>query len=126
MTRPGHVPITRMRFRGRGQTLNAMCTVFREHPGKGLTANEIAEHGGLHFRDVHQRLLDTPELFIRVPSQGDRNVRYRLSSAIASHSPEQVAAFIDEQTRIETRLVRIVVSTFVLIFVTAVTLSLER
>jgi hypothetical protein len=55
-----------------------------------------------------------------------RGVRYRLASAIAARSPEQVAAFIDEQTRIETRLVRIVVSTFLLIFVTALTLSIER
>jgi hypothetical protein len=114
-----------MRFRGRAGTLNAMCGVFLEHPGVGLTPNEIASYGSLGFRDVHQRLQDTPELFIRLPKQPDRNVRYRLASSLASRSPEEIAEFIAEQTRIETRIARIVISAFVLIFLTALTLSIE-
>jgi hypothetical protein len=126
MARPGHVPITRLRFYGRGATLRAMCQVFREHPGVGLSASEIAEHGKLGFRDVHQRLLDTPELFVRLPKRPDANVRYRLASALASESPEAVDRFIAEATRAETRIAAIVAAAFVAVFLTALTLSLSN
>lgn len=126
MARPGHVPITRLRFCGRVATLRAMCQVFREHPGVGLTASEIAEHGKLGFRDVHQRLLDTPELFVRLPKRPDANVRYRLVSVLASESPEAVDRFIAEATRAETRIAAIVAAAFVAVFLTALTLSLSN
>jgi hypothetical protein len=124
MTRPGHVPITRLRFVGRGPTLRAMCGVFREHPGVGLSASEIAEYGKLGFRDVHQRLLDTPELFVRLPKRPDTNVRYRLASGLASQTPEAIDRFIADETRAETRLAAIVAAAFVAVFLTALTLSL--
>ena len=126
MARPGHVPITRLRFRGRGPTLRAMCQVFREHPGVGLSASEIAEYGKLGFRDVHQRLADTPELFVRLPKRHDANVRYRLATALASRSPADVERFIESETRAETRVAAVVIAAFVAVFLTALTLSLSR
>ena len=124
MSRPGHVPITRLRFRGRGPTLRAMCKVFQDHPGVGLSATEVAEQGNLNFRDVHQRLADTPELFVRLPTQADRNVRYRLASALQSKSAAEVAGYIERQTRIESRIAAIVIASFALVFAVATTLSL--
>jgi hypothetical protein len=126
MTRPGHVPITRLRFRGRGPTLRSMCEVFRKNPGSGMSAAEVAERGDLDFRDVHQRLADTPELFVPLPRQADGNARYQLASAMAGKSPSEVAGYIEGQTRIESRIAAIVVATFVLVFVVAITLSLAR
>jgi len=101
-----------------------MCRVFRERPGVGLTASEIADSGDLEYRDVHQRLLDTPELFVRLPKRPDTNVRYRLVSSLAGRSAEQVDRFIEAETRAETRLAAIVVGAFVAVFFTALTLSL--
>ena len=75
MSRPGHVPITRLRFRGRGPTLRAMCKVFQDHPGVGLSATEVA-------------------------------------------------GYIERQTRIESRIAAIVIASFALVFVVAMTLSL--
>jgi hypothetical protein len=118
------VPITRLRFYGRQRSLAAICAVFREHPGVGLSASEVAEHAGLGFRDVHQRLADTPELFIRVPKRANTSVRYRLATALVGADPEEVGRVIADATRSEVRLAAVVVAGFVAVFVGALTLSL--
>jgi hypothetical protein len=125
MTRPGHVPITRMRFRGRGPTLRAMCAVFRTRPGVGLSAVEIAHEGKLDFRDVHQRLADTPELFVRLPRQADGNVKYRLASSLHALGAEDISRFIDRETRIESRIAAIILAVFALVISVTLALSLK-
>ena len=125
MTRPGHVPITRLRFRGRGGTLRAMCGVFRIRPGVGLSAAEIAEEGRLDFRDVHQRLLDTPELFVRLPRQADGNVKYRLASDLHGLGAEDIARLIARETRNESRIAGIVIAVFALVISITLALSLK-
>jgi len=124
MTRPGHVPITRMRFRGRGPTLRAMCAVFRSRPGIGLSAADIAHDGKLEFRDVHQRLADTPELFVRLPRQADGNVKYRLASGLHGLGAEEIARFIAHETRIESRIAGIILAALALVISITLTMSL--
>jgi hypothetical protein len=103
-----------------------MCEVFRQHPGESLTAADLAARGGIDFRDVHQRLLDTPELFVRLPKRPNTSPRYRLATALAGSSPAEIAAFIDAASRAESRTAAIVIAAFVLVFVIALSLSLLR
>jgi hypothetical protein len=109
MARPGSVPVTRLRFRGRTSTLRRMCHAFREHPSQSLTAAEVAEYTDIAFANVHQRLHETPELFVAVPKKKNTNSRFRLTTQLASMGEEETQVFIEEQSRIETWLaVRIV------------------
>jgi hypothetical protein len=116
MARPGSVPITRLRFRGRTGTLNALCRAFREHPRQALTANDLVDYTGLQFRDVYQRLTETPELFLMLRKKKvNTNARYRLRVAVERMSEEETRVFINEQTRAETRLAVGVVSAILVI-----------
>ncbi len=109
MARPGSVPITRLRFRGRTSTLSRMCRAFREHPSQSLTAAEVADSTDIAFANVHQRLSETPELFVAVPKKKNTNSRFRLTTQLASMNEEETQVYIEEQSRIETWLaVRIV------------------
>lgn len=110
MARPGSVPITRLRFRGRTSTLSRMCRAFREHPAQSLTAAEVAEYTDIAFANVHQRLRETPELFVAVPKKKNTNSRFRLTTQLASMGEEETLAFIAEQSRIETWLAVSIVS----------------
>lgn len=112
MARPASVPITRLRFRGRTETLNAICQVFREHPHVSLSATDVAEYAQRDFRDVHERLSETPELFVHLRKKRGESTRYRLTSDVEKMGVAETAAFIDEQVRVETRLVAVVVSIF--------------
>ena len=115
MARPGGVPITRLRFVGRTDVLKRMCRAFREHPNVSMTADEVAEHSRLPFREVYQRLTETPELFVRLirSKGGDPNSRYRLASALAAKDADGVASFIDKQRGIEARIAAIIVLGFI-------------
>lgn len=115
MARPGSVPITRLRFVGRGATLNKLCGAFREHPKQALTAIVLTEYTGLGFENVHQRLTETPELFIALPRKPDTTTRYRLTSPVERMDEAQTREFIDKQTRSEARLAMFVVSTILAI-----------
>jgi len=115
MARPGSVPITRLRFVGRGAVLNTLCRAFREHPKQALTAIALAEYTGLAFENVHQRLTETPELFIALPRKPDTTTRYRLTSPVERMDDAQTHDFIGKQTRSESRL-----ATFVVLLILAV------
>jgi hypothetical protein len=115
MARPASVPITRLRFRGHTGTLNAVCNVFRQHPDESLTAASVAEIGELDFRDVYLRLSETPELFVHLRKKKGQPTRYRLTSVVTKMTVAETAVFIDQQVRIETRLVVIVVAVFMML-----------
>ena len=110
MARPGSVPITRLRFVGRGATLNKLCRAFREHPRQSLTAIVLTEYTGLGFENVHQRLTETPELFIALPKRPDTTTRYRLTGPVERMDEAQTREFIEKQTRSESRLAMFVVA----------------
>jgi hypothetical protein len=115
MARPGSVPLTRLRFRGRASSLNALCRAFREHPRQAFTANALADLTGLPFRDVYQRLAETPELFLPLPKKPNTNTRYRLTGNVERMDEEATRVFIEAQIRTETRLAVGVVSAIVAI-----------
>jgi len=111
VARPGWVPITRLRFVGRTDVLNRLCRAFRAHPTESLTADEVAQHARVSFRETYQRLIETPELFVRMarPKGRDPTPRYRLASALAALDDDGVAKFIDKQKGIEARIALIIV-----------------
>jgi hypothetical protein len=116
-TRTSRLPITRLRFRGHGETLNAICRCLQEHPKQALSAAQLADFTDRPFADVHQRLSETPELFTTLPKTPTSNRRYRLTLRIEHKSAEEIARFIQDQTRSETRIAAAFISAFVGLFV---------
>ncbi len=116
-TRTSRLPITRLRFRGHAETLNAICRCLQEHPKQALTAAQLADFTDRPFADVHQRLSETPELFTTLPKTPTSNQRYRLTLRIEHKSAEEIAQFIQDQTRSETRIAAAFISAFVGLFV---------
>ncbi len=104
--------MTRLRFCGRGETLNRLVDAFREHPRQALTANVVADHTGLAFQNVYDRLRETPELFSMLPKRPDANTRYRLTLAVERMSTDETRAFIASRTRAEKQVFAGVISIF--------------
>jgi len=96
----GLIPIT-FRFRGKLKRLHDIYQCFRDHPDKGLHPTQIARHTGVSFAEVDARLRATPELFVKLPGRGDGITRYRLTSATAARSPEEIEKFLNHQARKE-------------------------
>ena len=113
MARPANVPITRLRFRGHADTLNALCRCFHERPREPFTAADLAERIGRSFADVHQRLTETPELFSTLPKTATTNTRYRLTLRAERMSSEEIAKFIDDARLSETRIAVAFISNFI-------------
>jgi hypothetical protein len=116
-SRSSRIPITRLRFRGHADTLNALCRCLQEHPKQALTAAQLADFTERPFADVHQRLSETPELFTTLPRTSTSNMRYRLTLRIEHKSTEEIAQFIQDQIRSETRIAAAFISAFVGLFV---------
>ena len=115
--RPASIPITRLRFRGHADTLNALCRCLQEHPRQAMTAAQLSELTGRPFADVHQRLTETPELFTALPKTPTTNTRFRLTLRIEHTSPQGIVDFIENQRRSETRIAAAFISAFVGLFV---------
>jgi tRNA U34 5-methylaminomethyl-2-thiouridine-forming methyltransferase MnmC len=117
MARSARVSITRLRFRGHTNTLNALCQAFHDHPHQAMTVAELAESTGRPFADVHQRLSETPELFTALPKTPTTNTRYRLTLRMERKTAEEIARFVDDAKRSETRIAAAFVGAFVALFV---------
>ena len=61
--------------------------------------------------------VETPELFTTLPKTSTTNTRYRLTLRIEHKSPEDIARFIDNASRSETRIAAAFISAFVGLFV---------
>lgn len=96
----GLIPIS-FRFRGKLKRLRDMYQCFLDHPDKGLHPTQISRHTGIPLADVNTRLQATPELFVKLPGRRDGITRYRLTSATAARSPEQIDKFLESQARRE-------------------------
>ena len=97
-------PLTRLRFRGHADTLKALCQCLQDHPRQAMTVAELSEFTRRPFADVHQRLVETPELFTTLPKTATTNTRYRLTLRIEHKSAEDIAHFIENASRSETRI----------------------
>ncbi len=98
----GFIPI-KFRFRGKLRRLALIYKCFLDNPGIGLHPAQIARKTGMSLAEVNERLSTTPELFVKLPKR-DGLTRYRLTSAKASLTPEEVEKFLIAQARRETLL----------------------
>jgi hypothetical protein len=95
------LPIS-FRFRGKTGRLTDIYHCFLDHPAAGLHPTQIARHTGISFAEVNKRLEATPELFVKLPKRPDGITRYRLTSAMAARSEDEVENFIAAAARKET------------------------
>ena len=102
------------RFKGRVNRLLALYRMFKSEGDKGLHPAQIARATGMSILDVNERLLDTPELFVRLPRRPDGVTRYRLTSATAAQSEQEVKSMLNDLARRET-LVMYAVTSIVLL-----------
>lgn len=95
----GVIPIS-FRFRGKLRRLRSIHRCFRDHPETGLHPTQIARYTGISFSEVNTRLEATPELFVKLPRR-DGITRYRLTSATAVRTADEVERFLLAQSRKE-------------------------
>jgi hypothetical protein len=105
--------IARLRFRRHENTLNAMWQAFNARPRQALTAAELADITALPIEDIHARLRQTPEMFLRLPPKPRTNTRYRLALRVEHLSADAVDAYIRSNARSEVRIRFAFVSAFV-------------
>lgn len=96
----GIIPI-QFRFRGKLRRLARIYQCFLDHPSVGLHPTQIARHTGIGFQEVSARLDATPELFVKLPRRPDGITRYRLTSATAARSREEVEKLLIGSARKE-------------------------
>jgi len=105
--------IARLRFHGHEKTLNAMWQAFNERPRQALTAGELADITGLSIEDIHARLTQTPEMFLRLPPKPRTNTRYRLAMRVEHQAAATVAAYVRSVAKSEIRIRVAFLSAFV-------------
>ena len=93
--------IARLRFYRHEQTLNAMWHAFNDRPRQALTAGDLAEITGLPIEDIHLRLVQTPEMFLKLPPKPHSNTRYRLALRVEHLSADAVAKYLRSTARTE-------------------------
>lgn len=98
----GFIPIT-FRFRGKLKRLAEIYQCFLDNPKTGLHPAQISRQTGYSLAEVSNRLESTPELFVRLPKR-DGLTRYRLTSATAVRSPEEVGKLLIASARRESLL----------------------
>jgi hypothetical protein len=113
MAAPLDLGIARLRFHGHEQTLNAIWQAFNERPRQALTAGELAEITGRPIEDIHARLTQTPEMFLRLPPKPRTNTRYRLALRVEHQAADAVATYVHSVARSELRVRIAFVSAFV-------------
>ena len=96
----GIIPI-RFRFRGKLRRLAQIYQCFIDHPGIGLHPMQVARYTGIGFQEVSTRLEVTPELFVKLPKRADGITRYRLTSATAARSRQDVERLLISAARRE-------------------------
>jgi len=113
MAAPLDLGIARLRFHGHEKTLNALWHAFNDRPRQALTAGELADITGLSIEDIHARLTQTPEMFLKLPPKPRSNTRYRLALRVEHQAADAVAAYVRSAARSEMRIRVAFVSAFV-------------
>jgi hypothetical protein len=99
----GLIPFT-FRFRGKVNRLLDIYDCLRANSPKALHPTQIARLTGLGFAYVNARLEATPELYVKLPKRPDGITRYRLTSTVATQTPEEVEALVKRAARKESLL----------------------
>ncbi len=116
-TRTSRLPITRLRFRGHAETLNALCRCLQEHPKQALTAAQLADFTDRPVCRCSSAAQRNARVVHHAAEDPDQQQRYRLTLRIEHKSAEEIAQFIQDQTRSETRIAAAFISAFVGLFV---------
>ena len=104
------------RIRGRITRLMHLYRLFVEKPDTGLHPAQLARAARMSILDVDERLRRTPELFVKIPKRKDGITRYRLTSAVAGLSEEEVKAMLTSLARRETILLNTGMAMILLLF----------
>lgn len=108
------------RFRGKQARLLDICACFKENDHRALHPTQIAKRTGMSMAEVSRRLEATPELFVKLPRRPDGITRYRLTSAMATQTEEQLEAFVAGGARRESLLLYAVGFMLLLMFLVVV------
>ncbi len=112
----GLVPYT-FRFRGKVNRLLDMYDCLAANSPNALHPTQIARLTGHGFASVNARLEATPELFVKLPRRPDGITRYRLTSAVAAKTAEEVEAMVKAAARKESLLLYAVGTMVLCIFI---------
>lgn len=104
------------RIRGRITRLMSLYRLFADTPSTGLHPAQIARAARMSILDVDERLRRTPELFVKIPKRKDGITRYRLTSAVAGLSEEEVKALLTRLARRETIVLYTATTALLLLF----------
>ena len=104
------------RVRGRISRLMGIYRLFKETPDTGLHPSQIARSARMSILDVDERLRRTPELFVKIPKRKDGITRYRLTSAVAGLSEDEVKIMLNGLARRETLILYTVSAVVLLLF----------
>jgi len=110
----------KFRFRGKIRRLLDIATCFIENPGTALHPAQISKWTGISLQESANRLLATPELFIKLPKRKDGLTRYRLATSIAGKSMEDIEGLILSEAKRESYLLfagtTMILLAFVIVF----------
>ena len=112
----GLIPYT-FRFRGKVNRLLDIYDCLSANSPTALHPTQIARLTGMGFANVNARLEATPELFVKLPRRPDGITRYRLTSAVAAKSAEDVEAMVKAAARKESWLLYAVGAMVVCVFI---------
>jgi hypothetical protein len=108
------------RFRGKQNRLLDLYAAFQDAAAPAMHPTQLARATGISLAEVSRRLDATPELFVKLPRRPDGITRYRLTSATAARSEEEVVALIHSGARRENWVVYALGTMMLLMFVVIV------
>lgn len=92
------------RFRGKVNKLLDIYDCLRANSPKALHPTQVSRLTGMGFAYANARLESTPELFVKLPKRPDGITRYRLTSAVATQTPEDIEKLVKGAARKESLL----------------------
>ncbi len=101
------LPFFRFRFRGKVRRIFDIYLSFMDKSGAAMHPMEVARMANMSLAEASRRLEDTPEVFIRLPKRPDGLTRYRLTTQLVCHTPEQVETMLKGLARRESMLLYI-------------------
>ncbi len=118
-----NMPFVRFRFRGKVRRIFDIYLSFMDNGGHAMHPIEVARMANCSMQEASVRLADTPELFVRLPQRADGLTRYRLTSQLATKTPEEVEALLKRHARRESMILYALGTMLLLLFIIALGLA---
>lgn len=118
-----NMPFVRFRFRGKVRRIFDIYLSFMDNGGQAMHPIEVARMANCSMQEASVRLADTPELFVRLPKRADGLTRYRLTSQLATKTPEEVEALLKRHARRESMILYALGTMLLLLFIIALGLA---